>query len=295
MAAGIKPFPKQWEAIQAIKSGLYRYILTRGAMSTAKSYGIALVILSMAMLFPRTRYGVFRRNGTVIMRTIWQTFRKVASVMGFVEKEDYTVTRSPDKYWEFADGSQIWFIELDETKDPGWNKIKGLELTAAAIDEMNEVTRAAFDIVSSRVGRENHPRESDGVVPPAFVLGSCNPADNWVKEAFYTPWTKGELKPPFLFIPSLPEDNPANSKEYLAALHAMPLQFRKRYVEGNWDYVDDSNALFPNRIIERATKSIAARGKRRIGADIAREGQDRNVDKAHGKVPRPAHRKCPVG
>jgi hypothetical protein len=98
-----------------------------------------------------------------------------------------------------------------------------------------------------------------------------------VKQRWYVPWLKTELPESATFIRSLPDDNPANSPEYLKALREMPLQFRKRYVEGDWDYVDDSNALFPNRVIDRATKPIAARGIKRIGADIAREGKDRNV------------------
>ncbi len=69
-----------------------------------------------------TRYGIFRKNSTVIKRTIWQTFKKVSEDM----------------------------------------------LTAAGIDEMNEIIEAAFDIVDSRVGRENRNGE------PQFVIGICS-------------------------------------------------------------------------------------------------------------------------
>lgn len=268
--APLKPTPKQWEAIRAIKSGDYRYILTGGAISTAKSYGLALVFLSMAKQFPRSRYGIFRKNTSVIKRTIHITFKKVARDLGMVEGKDFTINRA-DMVWEFDNGSQIWFMELDETKDPDFNKVKGLELTAAGIDEGNEIVEDAFHIVSSRVGRENRNGE------PQFVLITCNPSDNWVKDTFYTPWVKDDLKQPWLFIPSLPHDNPHNNAEYLTALNAMPLQFRKRYVEGNWDYVDDSSALFPNRVIDGAMTATPGKGERYVAADIAREGADNNV------------------
>jgi phage terminase large subunit len=266
----ISPTPKQWEAIRAVRSAKYRYILTGGAISTAKSYGLALMFLSMARQFPQTRYGIFRKNMSVIKRTIHITFKKVARELGMVEGRDFTINRA-DMVWEFANGSQVWFMELDETKDPDFNKVKGLELTAAGIDEANEVVEEAFHIVSSRVGRENRNDE------PQFVLLTCNPSDNWIKDKFYTPWVKDELEPPYLFIPSLPHDNPHNNAEYLAALNGMPLQFRKRYVEGNWDYVDDSSALFPNRVLDAAMRDAPGRGERFIGADIAREGSDNNV------------------
>lgn len=134
----------------------------------------------MSMQFPRTRYGIFRKNLTVLKRTTYQTFRKVAYEYGLVEGVHYKVNRS-EMYWEFTNGTQIYFMELDETKDPDFNKAKGLELTAAGIDEVNEIAQAGYDIVSSRVGRENRNGE------PQFVLATCNPADNWVKDRFYSP------------------------------------------------------------------------------------------------------------
>ncbi|QNK82586.1 phage terminase large subunit [Nakamurella sp. PAMC28650] len=266
----IQPTAKQLEAIRAIKAGM-RYILTGGAISTAKSYGLAQIFISMAMQFPRTRYGIFRKNLTVLKRTTYQTFRKVAFEYGLTEGVHYRVNRS-EMYWEFTNGTTIYFIELDETKDPDFNKVKGLELTAAGIDEVNEVAQDGVDIVGSRVGRENRNGE------PQFVLMTCNPSDNWVKDRFYNPWIKGTLPTDHLFIPSLPKDNPHNSQEYLEALDRMPMQFKKRYVEGNWDYVDDSNALFPNHVIDRMmVATVPKAGERTIGVDVSREGSDKTV------------------
>lgn len=261
----LNPTPKQVEAIEAIRQG-YRYILTGGAISTAKSYGMASIFLSLALQFPKTRYGLGRRNMTTIKRTLYQTFKKVAEDMGVT---DYRENRQ-EMYWQFPNGSQIWFIELDHTKDPDFNKIKGLELTAGGIDEVNEVTEDAFRIFSSRVGRENRNNE------PQFVLASCNPTDNWVKDVWYTPHVAGKLKKPYIFIPSLPTDNPHNSKEYLEALNDMPDAFRKRYVEGDWDYVDEEGSLFPNRLLDKAdTDTVPKEGDRWMGVDPKREGGDR--------------------
>jgi phage terminase large subunit len=254
-----------------VRSRRYRYILFGGAMSGGKSYLMAMMFLSMAQLFPRTRYGIFRRNLTVLKRTTYQTFRKVAFEMGLLEGVDYTINRA-DMVWEFTNGSQIFFMELDETKDPDFNKVKGLELTAAGIDEANEVLYEAFLVVSSRVGRENRNGEL------AFVFMTCNPDKNWVDDQFYTPWTNDALQPPHLFVPALPADNPHNSAEYLAALNAMPLAFRARYVEGNWRYIDDPNALFPMRLLDMMTVDhLPKTGSRTSGNDVAREGDDNNV------------------
>jgi hypothetical protein len=114
--------------------------------------------------------------------------------MGLVEGVDYTINRS-DMVWEFVNGSQMYFMELDETKDPDFNKVKGLELTAAGIDEANEILYEAFLIVSSRVGLENRNGEL------AFVFMTCNPDKNWVDDKFYTPWEKDQLQAPYLLCP----------------------------------------------------------------------------------------------
>jgi len=115
----------------------------------------------------------------------------VAFEYGLTEGQHYEVNRS-ETYWEFTNGSQVYFIECDISNDPDYDKIKGLELTAAGIDEVNELEQNGYLIISSRVGRENHHGE------PQFVLATCNPADNWVKDEFYTPWVKG----------TLPDDHP---------------------------------------------------------------------------------------
>lgn len=263
----LNPTQKQTETIEAIREG-YRYILTGGAISTAKSYGVAVIFISLAMQQPNTRYGIGRRNMTTIKRTIYLTFKKAAKDMGLKKDTHYRENRA-EMYWEFKNGSQIWFIELDHTKDPDFNKIKGLELTAGAIDEANEVVQEAFNIFSSRIGRENRNDEAQ------FLLLTCNPADNWVKDVFYTPYKKGTLAMPYRFIPSLPNDNPHNSKEYLKALNDMPPAFKKRYVEGNWDYVDEDGALFPNRLLDKANTDKIEGGDRYMGVDPKREGGDR--------------------
>lgn len=271
MTRTLRPTPKQWSVIQAIRSRKYRYILFGGAMSGGKSYLLAMIFLSMAMQFARTRYGVFRRNRPALLRTTYQTFRKVAIEMGLVEGLDFKVNRA-DLMWEFANGSQLWFMELDETKDQDFNKVKGLELTAAGVDEANEVTHEAILVVSSRVGRENRNGEL------AFVFMTCNPDKNWVDEYYYTPWTEDRLQSPYLFVQALPSDNPHNTAEYLKALNEMPAAFRIRYVEGNWRYINDPNALFPMRLIDMATVEHVPSGSRRSSAaDVAREGDDNNV------------------
>lgn len=258
--------PKQNEVVQAIRED-YRYILTGGAISTAKSYGIAFILLSMAYQFPKTRYAIARLNRTTLKRTIYLTAKEVAEKAGIDYRENMS-----ELSWTFHNGSQIFFIELDHTKDRDYNKLKGLELTAGAIDECNEVQEEAFNVFSSRIGRKNENNE------PQFLLLTCNPSNTWVKERFYTPHVSGTLEKPYIFIPSLPSDNPYNNSAYIESLMSMPIGFKKRYVEGNWDYSDDEKALFKYRHFDSALTTALDTGELRyIGYDVARSGTDRSV------------------
>lgn len=224
---------KQIEAVSAIREG-YSRILTGGSVSSGKTVGLAIIFLSLAMSYPKTRYGIFRKNRSVLYRTTYQSFVEIAEQMHLTYRENRS-----ELSWTFANGSQIWFVELDETKDRQFNKVRGLELTAAGIDEANEVVEEAYIHVCGRVGRQNTDNGSG--VPPAFVLLTCNPSQNWVKELFYNMVTDDKKH---IFIRSLPSDNPHNSPEYLAALDEMPDWYRIPNVLGDWDYVMTEGALW---------------------------------------------------
>lgn len=240
-------------------------------MGGGKSWGGAMLFVNLAIKQPGTRYAVCRKNMTVLKRTTYQTFRKYARVANLVEGRDYKEDRQ-QMVWEFPNGSQIWFLELDHTRDPDFDKLKGMELTAAMIDEANEVIEDAFIVLMGRIGRENDNGE------PGFIYMTCNPTHNWVKAKFYNPWVAGKLKRPYAFIQSLPSDNPYNRAEYLKGLEDMPAQFYKRYVEGSWDYVDDADSLIAMRSLDKAeVDKPPIAEKKSIGVDVAREGKDSNV------------------
>lgn len=258
--------PKQNELAEAIKSRQYRTILTGGAMSTAKSYGLCIMILSMAYQFPKTRYAICRKNRSNMARTIIATFDKVAEAMAI-----HTEWNGQAYCATLDNGSTIWFVELDETKDRDFNKIKGLELTAGGIDECNEVVEQAYLILLSRIGRENSNGE------PAICLLTCNPSDGWVKDRFYTPSISNTIGSTELYIPSLPSDNPHNSKEYLDGLQSMPDAFRKRYVEGSWEYADEESTLFKSRHVDASFVDTYTKGTKYVAYDVARSGTDRSV------------------
>lgn len=264
--------PIQKDLITLVRDPVLRYYLFGGGMGGSKSYSIGLLAIQLADTYPNTRYGVFRKNLTTLKRTTYRSCLEAANDMNYKEDRDFTINRG-DLIWTFPHpegDSEIMFLDLDQSKDPDFNKLKSLNLTAAFIDEANEVREAAFDTLKGRVGRQNRNGEK------AFILCTCNPDQNWVKSTWYIPWQQNRLKPPYAFLPSLPTDNPKLPAGYLDQLNDMPISFQKRYKEGDWDFIDDTDGLMSARVINKLVREIMAPEGIRCGAvDVAREGRDK--------------------
>lgn len=294
MAIQVQVLKKQKQVILAIRNGIAKEILYGGAMGSGKSYLIAMIASSLARQHSGITIGVFRKNRSTLKRTTLESFFEYLSNAGAIEGRDYKFNGSELSFVFPHKGkkpSKILFMELDGSKDRNYNKVRSLNLTAAFIDEVNECEREGWIALLARVGRRN--TDFDGRKIPAFLMGTCNPDVNWVKEDFYTPYHKGELAPTKLFIPALPSDNPLLPAEYIATLETMPEQFKQLYLYGNWDYSDDDNSLFKHMWIDRGTiddlwtkyikddkgndTKIIDNSKRYLGVDVAREGRDKTV------------------
>jgi len=202
--------------------------------------------------------------------------------------------------------------------DRNFDSLGSMELTGAFVDECNQIVSKAWGIVKSRVryrlnyychqcGRPNaadpdpekkqsgnevlsyddngepnkwHCRGcgciTKGLTPK--ILGSCNPAKNWVYATFYKPNKDGVLKPYRRFVQSLLSDNkytPAVYRESLLTLDSASIQ---RLLHGNWDYDDDPATLIAfARIVDLFTNEFIPSGEPAITADVARYGSDKAV------------------
>lgn len=257
---------KQLDFIRAIQSKRYQFMLFGGSMGSGKSQLMARTFISLLDSHPKTRCFVFRKNLSVLKRTTYQTFKQVAEEFG----TQYQENRS-EMCWNFPNGSQLWFQELDDTKDGDWNKIKGVEATWIGIDEANEVQEGAFNILMGRMWRCNPNKEH------SFMVLTCNPAQNWVKERFYDKWVNNELEPPYYFLQALTRDNPFLPPEYIQTLELLPTAEYNRYVLGNWDFADDPNQLIKYEWIKQNIWNPIDELPTYMGIDVAREGNDRTV------------------
>ena len=110
------------------------------------------------------------------------------------------------------------------------------------------------------------------------MLGTCNPAKNWVYAQFYLKDKNNTLDKDKRFIQALPTDNPHLPQSYLQSLLSLDENSKQRLYYGNWEYDNDPAKLIDYEKIQNIfTNSFVEHGEKFISADIARFGSDKMV------------------
>lgn len=213
--------PKQNEAMNAIASEKYSFILFGGAMGGGKTFWGLSALLIMCEIFPKSRWCVIRENTEKLRTTTIPSLKKL-NPSGKIRESPYEYTH--------PNGSVIMFKgeNYDNDKELMW--LRGLEVSGFLFEEINECQELTLSIAFGRAGRwESTPR------PKPIILATCNPSKNWIKEQVYDKYINGTLSPKWLYIPSKITDNPNLTQDYIDNLLNMPKFQYKVLVEGDWD------------------------------------------------------------
>lgn len=267
---------KQNEFIEAFISGNFRFLLYGGAMGGGKTFlGLGLLV-HICNTYEDVRFAVIRKSLAIIKQNTIPSFYKVLKEYGLTETVDFDIKRT-EWYATFRKtGSRIDFIDGDIGKDPELNRLKGLELTGALFEEINEVDFKVFDVCKGRIGR--HRNRETGIKP--FILGTCNPDTNWVKSLFYDRWKNNTLPEKYYYLPALPYHNPFLDPEYIETLDEMDEASKARYMHGDWDYIVESNQLIRTVWMDEVSDDnydYDPSDVMFVGIDFAREGDDGTV------------------
>lgn len=231
---GFKETPKQKIFAEAAFSGRYRELYYGGAIRGGKSFCVMALFFVLCLVFPGSRWVIVRKDLPTIRRTIIPVFEKLrllsGGFMGRVHQDTWTATA--------RNGSQIIIFSESLDTDPYYNRWRGLEANGFWLEEANELDERTYHKAKERAGSWIIPRTKQNPNPKQpipYLFLTSNPAGNWVKRDFYTPWKKGALKPYQFYLPAGPKDNPYNSAEYLESLESLPDRDYKIFVLGDWD------------------------------------------------------------
>lgn len=267
---------KQHETLLALTDKGAREVFFGGGAGGAKSWTGAAWLTFSSLAYPRTTYFVSRNHLTDLRKSTFMTFAKVFRRYGIREGVDYTYNGSYHSF-TFPNGSQIDFLESGyRPADPMYERLGSKEYTAGWIEEAGEVPEKAFEVLRSRVGRNNNDRY--GLAPLLFI--TANPKRNWLYGRYNKPFREGVLPDDTRVIMSLVGDNPFIESVYRENLEKLTDKVTKaRLLHGVWDYDDNPNALIDRLALDALRNNPLAdrSGYHYLTADVARLGSDRSV------------------
>ena len=262
----------QEQAIEYLFDKQTTEILFGGAAGGGKSWvGCAWIIL-VCLKYPGTRYLMGRSKLDALKKTTLNTFFEVCENWGI----------KADKHYNFNAGSNIIrFYNKSEIilkdlflypSDRNFDSLGSLEITGAFIDEANQITEKAKNIVASRL---RYKLDQYNIIPK--LLMTCNPAKNWVYTQYYKPAKEGVIKPHRRFIQSLVDDNEYISKYYKTQLQTLDELSKQRLLFGNWEYDASDDNLCDYDAIINLFDQTGIDGEKYITCDVARFGSDKTV------------------
>lgn len=264
--------PKQNNAVFYLKDTTTEEVLYGGAAGGGKSALGCLWLIENCQTYAGSRWLMGRSKLKALRETTLNTFFELATKLQINNQFKYN---AQDHIINWNNGSQIILKDLFlYPSDPNFDSLGSLEITGAFIDECNQVVYKAWQVVKSRI---RYKLNEFGLIPK--LLGTCNPAKNWVYSEFYKKAKDKSIELWKRFIQALPTDNPYLHPSYLQSLLRLDKNSRERLYFGNWEYDNDPNSLIDyESILNLFTNTHALKtNKKYITADIARLGSDKAI------------------
>ncbi|CAB5214033.1 phage_term_2, phage terminase, large subunit, PBSX family [uncultured Caudovirales phage] len=274
MAAEINLTPKQSDCWELLFDKEHTEILYGGSAGSGKSWLGCLWISTLCLKYPGIRCLIGRtvlaQLKTTTLNTLFETFK----ALGMDGGKHYTYN-AHSNIITFKNKSEIILKDLQaQPSDPNFDSLAGLELSACFVDEASQVVSLVPTILKSRL---RYKLDEFDLIPKLFM--TCNPGQNFLKKDFYIPHTQGVLDPRKAFIPALPTDNPHLPDSYIEILQSLPIIQRRRLLEGDWNYMEEDDALFNFDSISNSIFKMAPNpnNRRFMTIDVSRFGADRSV------------------
>tara|TARA_R110002051_G_scaffold119328_1_gene192810 strand:- start:44 stop:1360 length:1317 start_codon:yes stop_codon:yes gene_type:complete len=247
-------------------------ILFGGAAGGGKSYMGCSWLILLCIKYPGTRYLMGRSKLDNLKKTTLNTFFEICQQWNIISGKHFNFNAGSNII-KFFNGSEIYLKDLCYyPADPNYDSLGSLEITGAFIDEANQITEKAKNIVNSRI---RYKLDKYDLIPK--ILLTCNPSKNWTYTQYYRPAKEGKIESHKKFIQSLVDDNPFISKHYKGQLEKLDEVSKQRLLFGNWEYnAGEDNLCNYDSIINLFTQK-GIEGDKYITCDVARFGVDKTV------------------
>jgi len=229
--------------------------LLLGGVNSAKTYGACLKVLHLGFMYPHSHIAIVRKTYKQLTKTTMQTFYAMLDPAHY----QHGTRNDNDGYLRLNNGTEIFFIHLDTPNS--LTLLQGLELNAAFVDQAEEISGQAWEILETRVGRwsyaevppwviAHHENETgtswpwttkDGKpMPPPYLFATANPPGDelhWLWEHFSEEseqWQKKWRALGYQYEKTDTRENRYALQQNIDTLLARDDQWIDRFVRGNW-------------------------------------------------------------
>lgn len=264
---------KQGKALRYLTDKQTTEVLYGGAAGGGKSYLGCAWIIWLCTEYDGIRCLIGRSKLTALKTTTLNTFFEVCKQWGLKADLHYKFNAGSNII-TFYNGSEVLLKDLFQyPSDRNFDSLGSLEITAAFVDEVSQITEKAKQILGSRI---RYKLDKYNLTPK--LLLTCNPTKGWVYNSFYKPQKENSLPKHRQFIQSLVTDNKYVSKHYKEQLEKLDYISQQRLLFGNWEYDDSEDKLINyDAILSTFDNKDISVGEYYITADIARYGKDKTV------------------
>jgi PBSX family phage terminase large subunit len=211
-------------------------VLYSGAFRAGKSRIGCEKAYYLARRWPGIPIGIFRKIKASLPATTERTL-----LHDVVPRSAITASNQSQSWYEFANGSRIWFFGLDPDPITGIpSKVGSVELGWAFVDEAAEVSEGDWEMVKGRLSWPG--------IPYHQITAATNPASpkHWLKVRFTPP------TPERVYLHASTFDNPALPADYLSEAAASTDDFRhRRYHLGEWVSAEGAIWQLPDAAVRR--------------------------------------------
>ena len=270
----INPTAKQKQCFKLLLDDHTNIIVYGGSAGGGKSWLGCVWIVTLCLKYAGVRTLIGRTVLAQLKQTTLNTLFEVLSIMGLKSGEHFNYN-AQSNIVTFNNKSEIILKDLeDKPSDVDKQSLGGLELSAVFVDEATQISFLTYSILKSRI---RYKLNQYNLIPK--ILLTCNPANNWIKKDFYLPHMEGTLESDKAFVAALPLDNPFLPDSYIQMLKTLPEAQKRRLLNGDWNYTDDSLSVMTFEDISNSVfrfKPLST-DKKYMSVDVARFGSDRSV------------------
>lgn len=260
----LTPYVDQNPLFSPIKKTDKRYILPYGGSGSGKSVFVAQYLIESCIKDGREKVLLVRNVQSDVRESNFRTIVKVLKKTGLSEEVDILEQQMKIR---FKNGARMIGVGLQDK-----TRLKSIEgPTKVHIEESNQIDEADFTELDRRLRGSHKP-----TFQIYMTFNPNMPKSHWIRREFFN--TDGSYVEDAFLHKTTFRHNIFIDDQYKKTLDRLPEKERRIYKYGDFYDFKDPDQLIGGELVDKAfdRSTEDLRGRKRMGVDAARFGQDRS-------------------